>query len=94
MPEPQSESHSVLPCFKCGRTLKLDSNTETLVDAMSFISHGGWGSQYDPMDSRKFLRIHICDQCVEAEAKKGNVLEGTRAVIKPEVAYEKWKNEA
>lgn len=82
---------SILPCFKCGGEIKIDH--ESLLNAMSFISHGGWASEYDPLDHRKFLRIHICDKCVEAAAKQGMILEGTRIPVPDEVTYKKWNAE-
>lgn len=93
MTEHQAESNSILHCFKCGRQLQVDPASGALIDALSFLSYGGWGSEYDPMDNRKFLRIHICDACVDAEAKQGNVLEATRVPQPAHVTYAKWKAE-
>jgi hypothetical protein len=77
------------PCFKCGNPVNVDDH-EIIHDALCFISYGGFGSNYDPMNRRQWLRIHICDPCVETGARQGLVFEATSVHREPDVTYRRY----
>jgi hypothetical protein len=76
-------------CFKCGEPVKVDDQ-EIIHDALCFISHGGFGSNYDPMSHSRWLRIHLCDPCVEQGARIGLVLEATSVRREPDITYRRY----
>jgi hypothetical protein len=81
---------SILKCFKCGVNIPVDEASQAILGAMSFISYGGYGSSYDPLSPDKWIRIHVCDRCVNAGAGEGVVLEAERVRRRPEVKYRRY----
>ncbi len=75
----QEELYSPNPtksCFHCGKDLfnVFEGPTNQPSGALSFSSHGHYGStSFDPMDG-SWLEINICDECVLSAAKFHRVL--------------------
>jgi len=63
-------ANSMLPCFKCGKTLdqvfgSKGASANQPSEATVFDSEGQYGSTYfDPMDGQR-IEINICDECLK-----------------------------
>lgn len=89
-----SERTAVLPCFRCGRIPEQDHGVMT--GAAPFTSRGNYGSVYNPMMARDvFLRINICDKCLQWGAEKNHILEAhvlNRPA--PDISFAYWDPES
>jgi hypothetical protein len=80
-------------CFKCGKALApVDSDDEEMFivprGGVIFTAHGNYGSRIwdPPITSPTFLRLYICDACLQdgaAEVRVGTTRERTIYEYKP-----------
>lgn len=77
-----------LKCFACGRDGIYDE--EGCSDGQIFIGHGGYGSDFDPMDRRRFLKIIVCNECLRNMAAEGRILLGEARPSRPVSVTKPW----
>jgi hypothetical protein len=79
---PTEQTNNILPCCVCGKELKAALKTTgngAPLRALIFSATGNFGSAlFDPPSfvigaPSTYLKIHICDKCIETKATEGRV---------------------
>lgn len=88
----------ILNCFRCDKELEPALKDNKFKEnqpyaGTTFISHGHYGSTvFDPSwDSRTFLEINLCDECLVKNKKQ--ILHGLR-IDKVDYEYGYWNPQA
>lgn len=78
-----------LSCIKCDKELESVFGNIQPIDGLAFASQGHYGTTFfDPMDG-SHIEICVCDECLNAADKAGNVHRSPHRIAEPD--WNAWK---